>query len=503
MIDALATSVSLVASWQVLAVLLGGLLIGWVFGAIPGLNNAIAMSVLLPLTFYLPPIVAILFLTAIYTGGICGGGISAILIGVPGQASNVATVADGFAMTRAGRHPLALGLSIYSSAAGVTISYLLLLALLFPATQVVRNFGPADRISIAFAALVVVASVLTSDLLRGFAAVAFGLMLGTLGPTEGGTLRSSFLGIPDLYDGLPLLPVVTGLVGFSELLANLRQEFIVQSPEGRRGVGALEILGAWREWLSHWPVVIYSSLVGFVIGFVPAAGAAIAALAAYGQVKMASRRPDAFGKGEPRGVTASESASHASEGGAMLSMLALGIPGSASAAILMGAFTIFGLQPGPVWITNNLPFASAVVLGNVAIALLYIPLGALFVVRLARIVTVPLRYLSPTLIVIGSAGVYAVRTSVVDVALLWGFAYLGLMLTRLGYPTIGVLLGVILAPSIDSEMQRVIALYGHDIFGTLSRPVVFMSIAISVVAVAAQLLGLYRRSEGPRVNHAV
>lgn len=478
---------------QIPLAILCGLLIGIVVGAVPGIGTPMGMAAVLPFVFHMEPLVAVLFLTAIYTGGVAGGSIASILLNIPGDPSSIATCWDGFPMTKNGQHNEALGLSLYSHAAGVTVSYLLLFLLLAPAGHITKYLGPADRVAIAFAVLSIVAGLRGRTLLRGILAALFGLVLGTLNPTQTGIMRSSFLGIPAFYDGLPLVTVVLGLVCLNELVAFVDEGrfFVPQGDIARPSF--LRILRTFPLWFRHKVLTIASSLLGTAVGIAPGAGASVAGLLAYGQAKAWSKNSEAFGTGAPEGIVATDTSASASEGGAMLPLFALGIPGSGAGAVLMTGLFIFGFQLGPVWLSQNMQFAYAFVFGHALTSILLIFTLAASMVALAQVIYAPFKFVAPILAVISTIGVYALSLSLSEIALLWILAYLGFLMMKNGYPPVAALLGFILAPTIDSEIYRALEIYSGRYSELFSRPVVVGSLVISSALIFREIYSARRK----------
>lgn len=486
-------SLHMIMYWEAFLALLVGTIVGVFFGAVPGINAPVAMAASLPFTYYLRPMTAILFLSALYTGGIFGGSISAILLNMPGCPGSVATAFDGFQLTRQGKHDAALGAALYSSSMGTFFSYIMMFFCITPIALLVRHLGPADRLFVGICAITIVAALRGKNLLRGLTAGIFGLMLGTLGPTETGIIRAQFLRVHILYDGLPLVPTIIGLIAFSELIGFLRVSYVVDGAVESIRPKVLTILSMFTLWVKKWPISLLGTVIGFIIGVVPAAGSTVGSLFAYMQLKSWSRHPEKYGQGALEGVIVSESANNASEGGAMLTMLTLGIPGSGASAILMSAFMMYGLIPGPVWIGRNLDFAYAVIIANLFLALGLILLGAILSVQLSSILFVPIAFLAPAIAVIGSAGTFSLRYSVIDIGILWFFAYLGYILKKYDFPPIAVLLGIILGPILDAEGYRVSRIFAGDMAAVFSRPVVLVSVFISILLITTQI---YKAKKG-------
>lgn len=468
-----------VVSLQNLLFLVLGFIVGMILGAIPGITGSVGMAALLPVCFYMEPISAIVFLCGIYTGSVTGGSVSAVLMNMPGTPAAIATAMDGFVMTQKGMPQKALGLSLMSSVTGQLISYVLLMLLIVPAASLVSKLGPAERCAITVCAVLIVATLKGNNPLRNLAAGLLGLAIGTLGTSDTGVFRGAFLGNKMLSSGIPQVPSVIGLLAFSELIVFLGEGTITKQLT-MPSVSTGGIIREIRTVLHHWKVCLMSNVIGFIIGVIPAAGASVASVFCYGQAKSWSKHPEDFGNGSEEGIVASESANNASVGGAMLTMLALGIPGSGAAAILMSAFMMFGLIPGPVWIVKNVDFVYAIGWANIFLVIIMVFLGAWLMSKLAYVIKAPVKYLAPALLLISSIGIYSLRNSIFDVFLTWGFAYLGFILKKHDFSPMAVMLGIMMAPSIESELYRISRIYAGNYLEPLTRPVVVIAILASV-----------------------
>lgn len=475
-------ALSHISIWTAILV---GVIIGVACGSIPGGPASIVMATSLPILIYFDPLTGITFLTAVYTGSISAGAMAAILYNMPGTPGSVATGFDGFPMNQQGKSNLALGIQLYSSVFGAVFSYVLFIVALEPATHIAAYLGPAARLAIGILALLIVASLAGKSLFRGLIAALLGLTLGALGPTSGGISRSEFLHVPILYDGLPLVPTIIGLIAFSELLGFLGKEFVVDT-RNRQRPSFGQIVGALPAWVRHRRHALGGGVIGFLVGVVPAAGSTIASTFAWTQARSFSRKPDRFGRGAPEGVVVAESANNASEGGAMLTTVTLGIPGSGDSAIVLSGLLVFGLVPGPAWLDQNLDFVYRIGVVNVVTAIVMIPILALFMRYASLLVLVPVRVFAPFLAVLSSLGVYASRNAIEDVFILWIFAFVGWLMKRHGYPPMALLLGVILGPGMDSEAFRVPDLYG-SVGAILSQPVVLVCLVLGVALITNEV----------------
>ena len=326
---------------QIILLMIAGIFFGILCGAIPGFSASMAVVVVLPLTFSMEPLVAMVFLCSIYVAAVYGGSITAILINTPGTANSAATSFDGYPMTLQGRAGEALGLSIGASCIGGVISYGFMLVLMYPIAAFAVKFGSAEMFLLAVFGLTIIGGISEGGLSKALLAGLFGVIVSTVGISPAGSIRGHF-GSPWLLDGLPTVPTIIGFFALSEMFNMLNKDFVVEGTNVKRSVK--EIVKGTLKPLKSPGNLFRSSLIGTFIGAVPAAGGTIASFISYNQAKQASKDPDSFGKGNPEGVIASESSNNASTGGALITMFALGIPGSSTTAIMMSALMIQGLQ---------------------------------------------------------------------------------------------------------------------------------------------------------------
>jgi putative tricarboxylic transport membrane protein len=467
--------------WDLPFWIIAGLIIGIFLGALPGVSGVLAISLLLGPSYYLPALKAIIFLTAIYTGSVYGGGISAVLMNIPGTPAAICTGFDGYPMTQQGRHNEALGLGIMSSAVGLFGSYIIVLFLFLPLGRVVLKFGPAEMLLVVIFALTSVGMV-RSQILPNVLVGLFGILLGTVGSSPYGNTRG-ILGQSALMEGLPLIPALLGMLAVSELLVMIEKPFVI--PEGLRPKQNLGQIVKGMVLTFRYPKTLFrSSLVGLIVGLMPAAGSTIASIVSYGLAKRAARNPDDFGKGEPRGVIAAETANNASEGGAVATMMLLGIPGSVTTALLIAAFMIHGMSPGPFLVRENLDFAYAVILSQFPIAVILVLVAALFVNYFGRVIYLPTRILVPAILVFAVVGSLANRGLVIDIFVMLLFALLGFVLKKLDYPVMGFVLGFILGKLVDSELLKAILLFEEEVGGLFQRPAFLILLAVNVLSLA-------------------
>ncbi|MCG8337641.1 MAG: tripartite tricarboxylate transporter permease [Proteobacteria bacterium] len=463
----IAQGLQMLMVWDLPFWIIGGLAIGIFLGSIPGVSGVLAITLLLGPSYYMPPLQAIVFLTAIYTGSVYGGGISAILLNIPGTAPAIVTGFDGYPMTQQGKHNHALGISIFSSAIGCFIAYGIVLALFFPIGKIILNFGPSEMLLVVVFAMVSIGMV-QGEIVKTAIFGLFGILIGTLGSSPYGYSRGIW-GIDALYEGIPLIPALLGLLAVSELFIMLEKKFIIK--DGERPVQKIsEIIKGMRIAMKHPKTVIRSSLLGIGIGLMPAAGSTIAAMVSYGTEKRSNPNAENFGNGEPAGIVAAETANNGSEGGAVATMMLLGIPGSGTTALLLAAFMIHGLSPGPWLVRENLDFAYAVIVSQFFQAAGLLVIATLFVNYFARLIYLPTKVLVPAVFIFAVVGAYSPRGLLIDVVIMLLFAGLGYLMKRLNYPVMGFILGFILGAIVEREMLKTFLLFEDDLLALFTRP---------------------------------
>ena len=486
----------LLASWLTPLLIFGGMLLGLVIGVIPGMTAALGLAVILPLTFSMDALNALVLMTSVYTGSLTGGGILAILINTPGTPGAAATTFDGYPMAKQGRQNEALGLQIAGSVIGGLFGYLVLLALIQPMARFALMFGTPEMLFLTVFVILMVATLQSTSYVRTVFAGILGLLLSTIGTSAmTGEPRGTF-GLAALEDGLPIVLCVIGMFAVPELMNIVARERIAEKLEagandmGRlvRGVGdALRMPIVWAR----------GSLIGILIGMLPAAGAAIASLLSYSTTARGAQPNQRFGEGEPSGVVAAESANNASEGGSMAVLMALGIPGSASTAVILGGFMLHGLVPGPRLFTDNGALVYGLILANIAqMALLgFCALGVAYFV--ARIVVVPSRILVPALIVLLAVGAFSFRNNFADIAITFAFGGIGFVFRRHQFALIALMLGLFLGQQIDDDITRFVILYGDDPLSLLERPLTVVLALASMVLLGWQLRQAFRTTPDP------
>lgn len=470
-------------AWLVVPV---GLLIGLVFGVLPGLSVPIAMAVFLPFTLYMDFLSAILFLTAIFTGGGFGGSVPAILMNVPGTTAAIATCFDGYPMARQGRHNEALGLALAASTVGTILGYTLLFIILEPISRFVLKLGAPELFLVAVAGLFLIAALSEKYFWRGVLAGAVGLMLGTIGMSSSGVMRGT-MGSMYMLDGISTTAAIIGLFAASEIFALVKSDYIVADSAARQVKLSL-IAKGFVDAFRNWGLVVRGGLIGAIVGIVPGVGSTVANLVSYSVARSTSKSKESFGKGNPQGVIAAESANSSSEGGSMVALLALGIPGGAGTAIMLGAFAMHNVTGGPRFISDNKEIVYAIIGGNLVQALLLAGLGLLFLRVAVTIVKVPLRFLLPAITLLTVLGAYALSQTMVGPITLAAGAVIGLIMKHYNYPVVAMVIGLLLGRMMEGNLLRTWQLSRGDLTIFLERPISLTLVVILVLAALSPLV---------------
>ncbi|MFC3125649.1 tripartite tricarboxylate transporter permease [Pseudoroseomonas globiformis] len=466
---------------------------GTAIGALPGLGPLNAIALLLPLVFALklPPESALILLAAVYYGSGYGGRIAAILLNMPGEPAAVLTTLDGHPMARAGRGSAALAISGIGSFVGATLSVVLMTFLSVPLSRAAVGFSPADYVALIAFALSLLGAVAMGNAAKTWIAASLGLLLSLVGIDGGTGIERFTFGSIELLGGIDFTVLAIGLFAVSEILLLL--ESPVTTAASHLGRGARLTLGEVRRCI---PTMLRSTGIGFVIGVLPGAGASIAAALSYTTERRLNGRTGHFGQGDIRGVAAPETADNAAQIGNMVPMLALGIPGSGTAAVLLGALLMYNITPGPLLFEQRPEVAwgliASMYVGNVMLLVLNLPLVGLF----ARLLMVPGWMLYPVVIGLSFAGVYAVSNSASDLLLAVGFGVVGWLFRKLDVPLVPIILGFVLGRLLEDNLRRALSLSDGDAMVLLASPVSVALWAMTLLAVLWPLMTpLWRRWE--------
>ena len=470
-------------------VTLGGVL-GTIVGMLPGLGPAAGVAILLPLTFTMGPIPALITMAGVYYGAMYGGSRSSILINTPGDGAAIAAMWDGYPMTQKGRAEAALAISAIASFFGGLIAIVFMVFLTLPVAKFALKFGPAEYFLLFVFALTATA-VAEKQRLKGFIMMILGLMISTVGlDPQSGVQRFTF-NILSLQGGIDFIVVIIAIYAFGEVLRSFEN-----IGEGRKQVqkkfGRIWISkDDWKK--SKWSI-FRSAPLGFIIGVLPGAGGTVASIMAYNTQKSLSVQPEEFGKGAIDGVAAPESANNAASVGAMIPMLTLGVPGSGTTAVMLGALTILGLQPGPMLFQTQSTLVWGVIasmlVGNVILAFLNIPLAGVLV----RVLSVPPKILYPIVLAFTFLGTYAISSVTADFYLLLLFGMIGFLLSRAKFPMTPLVLACIVGTGMEQYFRRAYKLHDGDLSIFISSPLCWIFIILTVFVVFLPLIrNLFRR----------
>jgi putative tricarboxylic transport membrane protein len=464
-----------------------GCVLGTLIGVLPGLGPAAGTAILIPVTFSLDPIGGIIMLTAIYYGAMYGGTITSVLVNVPGEAASVITCLDGYQMAKKGRAGPALGIAAIGSFIGGTIATFALMVVALPLATFALRFGPPEVFALLVVGLSLVTGLSGRSLLAALVMTGFGLMLSMIGmdPVRGAP-RFTF-GIPPLYDGIGFIPVVMGLFGIGEILLSMEAPMLEVIK-----TKLTDLLPKREEWRVSLGAIGRGTVIGFFLGLIPGIGAIIPTFLAYAVEKKVSKHPEKFGTGVIEGVASPETANNAYANGAMVPLLTLGIPGSPTLAVLMGAFIIHGLTPGP-FLFQERPdvvwgLIASMYVGNVILLVLNLPLVGLW----AKLLEIRYQFLYPGILLFCILGAYSLNQSVFDVGVMIAFGVLGYIFRKIDWPLAPTVLALILGPMMERALRTSLEMSAGDLTILVTRPISAVLIVIAAIVLltpGVRLLG--------------
>ncbi|MHA6621221.1 tripartite tricarboxylate transporter permease [Pseudonocardia sp. DLS-67] len=470
-----------------------GVLLGTVIGVLPGLGSTTGVAILLPLTLDFEPVSALIMLAGIYYGAQYGGTITSVLISTPGEAATVVTTIDGYQMARRGRAGAALAISAIGSFVAAIISLALLMALAPPFADFALRFGPPEMLAVMVLGLATIVSFSGEDRVLGATMAVLGLLIAMVGVDTGSGVARYTFGSVDLLSGIPFVEVMIGLFAVGEVLHQIH--------EG----AAAPIRARFRELLisredlkrSAGPILRGSGL-GFLFGCLPGAGSTLASFMAYGVEKRVSKRKDEFGRGAIEGVAAPESANNAAANANFVPTLTLGVPGGATTAVLLGAFTIYGIQPGPLLFDQQPELVwgllTSFFIGNVILLVLNLPLAPVF----AQLLRVPYGYLYPLILFTSLLGAYAISNNTFSVWVVLVFGLVGYAMKRLGFPTAPLVLGLVLGPLFEKALVQTSSIGDGNLLIVFTRPLCVVVLVLAVLLVVGPVIVTRMRSTRSR-----
>lgn len=478
MILALFSALDLLLSFQNLLAIFAGVAFGVFMGAVPGLTGTMGIALVIPLTYAFEPITAFALLLGAYKGALFSGCIPAILMNTPGTPAAAATVLDGYPLSQKGQGGEAMGLALWSSVIGDLVSTVALIFGAILLAQFATKFDPPEFATLVLFSLTIVAGVSGGSLIKGLIAAAVGFIFGTVGlDPMTATPRFTF-GALTMLNGISLLAMLIGLFAVSELFI---QAEALRHAQAKIAVPQAKI--SWRDIRAKLPTILRGSAIGIVLGSIPGLGATPAAFLSYSEAKRASKKPEEFGQGSLDGVAAAESANNATAGGALIPLMALGVPGDVITAVLLGAFLIHGLAPGPQLFTENLDLVYAIFIA-LMVATLMLPLVGLVAIRLfSRIVLIPRHVLYPIIAILCLLGVFGFNSSPTDLWIMLGFGGLGYVMRKLAFPLAPMMIGFILEPLGEQSMRQALTISSGDWAVFVSTPISVLFLVLTVLSI--------------------
>jgi putative tricarboxylic transport membrane protein len=463
-----------------------GVTVGTAIGVLPGLGPALTIALLLPLTYKVDPTAALILFAGIYYGAMYGGSTTSILLNTPGESATIVTAMEGNKMAKKGRAGAALATAAIGSFVAGTVGTIGITFLAEPVVRLALSFGPSEYFCLMVLCFVTVSAVLGNSALRGLSALALGIFLGMIGiDNQTGQARFTF-GLAELYDGINVIIVAVGLFAVGETL------FLAFQKSSKRVEEVIEVkdsvMMSKQDWARSWKPWLRGSAIGFPIGAMPAGGAEIPTFLSYYTEKKLSKHPEEFGHGAIEGVAGPEAANNASAAGVFIPMLTLGLPTSATAAIMLSAFQSYNINPGPqlfaakpelVW-----GLIASLYIGNIMLLVLNLPLIGLWV----KILKIPTPLLYGGILVFATIGTYGISRSVIDLALLYTVGLVGFFMRRHDFPTAPVIIGMILGPMAEQNFRQAMTISQGDLMSFLTRPISATLLALAVLALVAPKL---------------
>ena len=454
-----------------------GVFLGTLIGVLPGIGPSGTISILLCMTFKISPVTSIILLSGIYYGAMYGGSTTSILVNVPGEAASVVTCLDGYQMARQGRAGPALGIAAFGSFIAGTFSVIALMFLSYPLSKFALAFGPPEYFSLIILGVTLLSYLAQKSLVKALMMAVFGFLLSFVGiDMITGKARYTF-GIPDLMDGVGILPIAMGLFGVAEVFENLA------APEERVifKTKLQNLLPNRQDWKDSAGAITRGSLLGFLVGIIPGGSAVLASFMSYAVEKRCSKHPEKFGCGAIEGVAGPESANNSAFGGGLVPLFALGIPPSVVCALLFAALMMHGIQPGPFLIPEHPDvfwgLVASMYLGNIMLLVINIPLIGLWV----QVLKIPSRVLFPLILLFCIVGVYSISNSFFDVGIMMLFGILGYLMKKFDYEPAPLVLAFVLGPIMEQGLRQSLKLSGGSFFIFVTRPVSATFLALAVL----------------------
>ncbi|HCN5950388.1 TPA: tripartite tricarboxylate transporter permease [Escherichia coli] len=461
-----------------------GVMLGIVIGALPGLTATMGVAILLPFTYGMEPVSGLLMICGVFFGGVYGGSITAILLKIPGTPAAAATAIDGYELTKQGKAGLALSAATFSSFSGGTLSIIVLMFLSPVLASWALKFSASESFALATFGLSIIASISGESLIKGLIAGVGGLLIATIGLDPMGGFPRFTGGFVELMN-VPFIPVMIGLFAASEAFRSMEQN--QQIRQGAKvAIGSL--LLPWQTLRRIALTILRSSGLGVFIGMIPGAGADIAAFVAYNETRRFSKTPENFGKGEIKAVASCEAGANGCTGGALLPMLTLGIPGDAVTAIMLGALTLQGMQPGPLMFTDHGDMVYTLFVGMIFCYFMLLVLGLLSLKVIGNVVKIPGNILTPMILALCVVGTYALNNSLFDVGIMLIAGVVGYFMQKGGYPASPVVLALIMGPMAESNFRRALSLSGGSLDFLYTRPITLALLTLAAFTLLTPII---------------
>ncbi|NDW07340.1 tripartite tricarboxylate transporter permease [Jiella pacifica] len=462
-----------------------GVTLGYVLGALPGLGKATGVAVAIPLTFYLEPAAALGMLIGIAKGSGAGSAVSAILLNTPGEPSSAPTALDGYPLARQGKAQKALKMGLYASVIGDLLSTLVLIGLAAPLARYALLIGPVELCAILLFSLTFIGGLSGNSMIKGMIAAAFGVFFATVGlETETFVTRLTF-GVLELDDGLSLVPLAIGMLAVAEMIIQAGNIAALDHESSQIVDGAERedriVTGA--EWRRCIPVILRGTLIGSIVGILPGLGASVGSFLSYGATKKASKTPEKYGTGMIEGVAAAESADNAVVPSSLVPLFALGIPGSVIAAILIAAFILHGLTPGPLMFQQQPRLVADVYASMICASFIMLAIGYFGQSLFALIIKVPLRHIIPAVLLLCSVGAYMETSSVFSIYVMLAFTVIGFFARKLDFSFVTFLIGFVIGPKLELTFRQSLQLLDHRADNLIHHPIAVVFIVLTVVTV--------------------
>lgn len=467
---------------------------GLVVGAMPGLTSTMAVALLVPVTYGMQMEMGLVLLVAVYIGAISGGLVAATLLNIPGTPSSVATTFDAYPMTLRGEAGKALAIGVWASFIGTILSFIALVLVAPVLGSFALKFGPPEYFALVVFTLTCIISISRKSLIKGVIAACVGMLMACVGLSDTDSIPRFTFGIEALQSGFNVMPVLIGMYAVSQIISEVRT---IKSPMNIVDAKFTnrEFLGVFKLCMRSWRNLLRSSLIGIGIGILPGVGPGLSNIVAYTQAKSTSKDPDSFGKGNPDGIIASETANNASTGGAMIPLLTLGIPGDATTMMMLGAFMLHGIQPGPLLFRDHGNLVAIIMVAFAISALFMLLVQMQFIRALVKALSMPRHLLYPIIVAMCVIGSYALNSSLSDV---WIFLIMGLVgttMNKLGFPLLPLVLGLILGKMAENQLRVSLVL-------SEGSPLIFFTHPIALVfllaAAASVIFSLYSFRKAPK-----